>query len=130
MPNGLISQHRRSIRLNGYDYSSPGAYFVTVVTWHRASLFGEVLDGEMRVNSIGTIAKEEWFRTINLRPSVHLFPDEMVVMPNHIHGIIWIVEPDMEVRAQRRCALTNQMTTHQMWPHIRWEQSCGRINPP
>ena len=96
MPDNPKRFHRRSIRFNGYDYSSPGAYFITIVTWHRVNLFGVVVDGEMRVNSIGTIAKDEWFRTINLRPSVHLFLDEMVVMPNHIHGIIWVVEPDME----------------------------------
>jgi putative transposase len=87
---------RRSIRLNGYDYTQPGAYFVTVVTYHRECLFGDVVDGQVRLNEEGEIAIDEWFRAANLRPYVKLFPEEFVVMPNHIHGIIWIV--DMEIR--------------------------------
>jgi hypothetical protein len=52
--------HRRSIRLPGYDYSQPGAYNVTVVTWHRECLFGQVVDGEMRLNNVGKIVQSEW----------------------------------------------------------------------
>ncbi len=82
--------HRRSVRLKGYDYSSPGAYFVTVVTYHRAHLFGEVINGKMKLYPYGEIAQGEWYRSAELRPNVRLHPDEFVVMPNHIHGIIWI----------------------------------------
>jgi putative transposase len=42
--------HRRSIRLKGYDYSQAGAYFVTIVAWQREMLFGEIVDGEMKLN--------------------------------------------------------------------------------
>ncbi|HSB03103.1 MAG TPA: hypothetical protein VLE49_20805 [Anaerolineales bacterium] len=42
--------HRRSIRLKGYDYTSEGAYFVTIVTQGRECLFGEIVDGEMRLS--------------------------------------------------------------------------------
>jgi len=79
---------RRSIRLAGYDYSQPGAYFVTVVTQDRTSLFGEVVNGEMRLDICGRIATEEWQRTADIRPNVTI--DVFVVMPNHIHGIIVI----------------------------------------
>ena len=82
--------HRRSIRLPGYDYTQPGAYFVTIVTHDRECLFGEVVDGQMRLNPFGEIVREEWFRTAVVRPYVMLAPDEFVVMPNHVHGIIWI----------------------------------------
>ncbi|RME36986.1 MAG: transposase, partial [Thermoflexia bacterium] len=78
--------HRRSIRLRGYDYTQPGAYFVTICAYDREPLFGEVVDGEMRVNKWGEIVREEWFRTTQLRPYVVLYDDEFVVMPNHIHG--------------------------------------------
>ena len=110
--------HRRSIRLPGYDYTQPGAYFVTIVTHDRECLFGEVVDGQMRLNPFGEIVREEWFRTAVVRPYVMLAPDEFVVMPNHIHGIIWIVgagdrghgddggDVDVFVGAQRRCAPT------------------------
>ena len=82
--------HRRSIRLKGYDYTQAGAYFVTIMTHDRECLFGEVVDGQMRLNPFGEIVREEWFRTAVVRPYVMLAPDEFVVMPNHIHGIIWI----------------------------------------
>lgn len=78
--------HRRSIRLQGYDYSQPGAYFITIVTHTRACLFGEVVEREMRWNEWGKIVREEWLRTGYIRPNVEL--DAFVVMPNHIRGII------------------------------------------
>ncbi len=96
--------HRRSIRLPGYDYTQPGAYFVTICTHNREPLFGRVVNGEMVLNAWGRIVWEEWFRTAQVRPYVELFEDEFVVMPNHIHGIIWIVRDT--VGAQRRCAPT------------------------
>jgi hypothetical protein len=83
-------QHRRSIRLPGYDYTQPGAYFVTFVAHDRECLFGEVMDGVMWLNAFGEIVRDEWFRTAVVRPYVMLDPNEFVVMPNHVHGIIWI----------------------------------------
>ena len=84
--------HRRSIRLKGYDYTQPGAYFVTFCTYQRLHLFGEVVDGNMVLNDRGKIARDEWFKTAELRPYVKLYEDEFVIMPNHGHGIIWIEE--------------------------------------
>jgi REP element-mobilizing transposase RayT len=83
---------RRSIRLADWDYAGAGAYFVTVCTHKRLCLFGEVVDGEMRLNEWGEIVQEEWFQTAVVRPYVVLHPDEFVVMPNHVHGIIWIAD--------------------------------------
>ena len=83
--------HRRSIRLRGYDYTQTGGYFITIVAHERALLFGEIVNGAMRLNEYGQIVRDEWFRTAVVRPYVMLYPDEFVVMPNHIHGIIWIV---------------------------------------
>jgi REP element-mobilizing transposase RayT len=84
--------HRRSIRLKGYDYSQAGAYFVTICTQDRACLFGEVVDGEMRLNDVGRMVVAEWERLPERFPDVAL--DAFVVMPNHIHGIIVITHPD------------------------------------
>jgi putative transposase len=92
--------HRRSIRLKGYDYTQPGAYFITVVTHDRQCLFGEIVDGQMRLNEYGEIVRAEWFQTAIVRPYVMLYPDEFVMMPNHVHGILWIVD----VGATRRVA--------------------------
>jgi putative transposase len=79
--------HRRSIRLKGYDYSSPGAYFITICTHQRECLFGEIVDSEMQLNSVGLYIQSYWQR-LSLNFEIEL--DAFVVMPNHIHGIIWL----------------------------------------
>jgi putative transposase len=94
--------HRRSIRLKGYDYTQPGAYFVTFCSYQRMHVFGQVVEGEMVLNDTGKIARDEWFKTAELRPYVKLYEDEFVIMPNHGHGIIWIMDDDHPVGAVRR----------------------------
>jgi REP element-mobilizing transposase RayT len=80
--------HRRSIRLKGYDYTSPGAYFVTICVQDRECVLGEVMDGEMRLNTYGCTVDEFWRQV-----SVHftnVSVDAHVTMPNHIHAVITI----------------------------------------
>ncbi len=84
--------HRQSMRLKGFDYASNGAYHVTVCAWKREHWFGEIQNGEMILNDIGTIILEEWNQTRELRPNVVL--DAFVIMPNHIHAIIVLVNAD------------------------------------
>ena len=77
---------RRSLRLAGFDYGREGAYFVTICTHDRTCLFGEIVNGEMRLNDVGRMIATQW-RSLSKRfPSVQ--PDALVVMPNHMHGII------------------------------------------
>ena len=71
--------HRRSIRLAGYDYTQAGGYHVTLVTHGRECLFGEVVEGEMRLNWGGQVARREWVRLARRFPHVQL--DAFVVMP-------------------------------------------------
>ena len=78
--------HRRSIRLDGYDYSQPCIYFITLCTYNRECLFGEILNGEMRLNEFGKIANQCWLEIPNHFPQTQL--DEYIIMPDHIHGII------------------------------------------
>jgi putative transposase len=85
-----ILHHRRSIRLKGYDYSQAGAYFVTMVTQDRECQFGEVAEDNFRPDSAGEMIARWWQELPNKFPSVEL--DECVIMPNHFHGIIVIVE--------------------------------------
>lgn len=80
--------HRRSIRLKGYDYSQAGAYFITICTYNRNCIFGEIRDGQMHLNEIGRIVETEWLKTSEIRDNVEL--DAFVVMPNHLHGTIII----------------------------------------
>jgi REP element-mobilizing transposase RayT len=82
--------HRRSIRLKGYDYSQPGAYFITQVTWQRDCLFGEIIDGVMQLNSTGKIIQSEWQRLAFHFHNIKL--DAFMVMPNHLHGTI-VIDP-------------------------------------
>lgn len=78
------------MRLQGYDYTFPGAYFVTMVTQLRECLFGEVVDSEMQVNQFGIIVDQAWMDLPSHYPQVTL--EVFVVMPNHVHGIVVINE--------------------------------------
>jgi len=80
--------HRRSIRLPNYDYTQAGAYYITVVTHNRELLFGEVVDGEMKLSNLGQIAQREWERLPKRFNQIEL--GAFVVMPDHVHGIIII----------------------------------------
>jgi len=81
--------HRRSIRMKGYDYSQPGAYFVTICTHGKQSLFGKIVDGEMKLNDFGKVVEFTWNDLVNHVDGIELGP--FVIMPNHIHGIIHII---------------------------------------
>lgn len=78
--------HRRSIRLQAFDYTSPGAYFFTICTHDRIPLFGVIRNGRMDLNDAGRIVLDEWNNTGIMRPRIGL--DAFVVMPDHVHGIL------------------------------------------
>jgi REP element-mobilizing transposase RayT len=75
--------------LRDYDYSHAGAYFVTICAWQRECLFGEVVDGGIRLSAFGEIVQEEWQRISAHFSGVDV--DQCVIMPNHFHGIVSIV---------------------------------------
>jgi len=77
---------RRSIRLQGYDYSQAGLYFITLCCYNKSHLFGKVENDQMLLNDAGKIARDEWFKTPEIRPNIALA--EFIVMPNHVHGIV------------------------------------------
>jgi REP element-mobilizing transposase RayT len=80
--------HRRLTRLKDYDYSQPGAYFITICTKERKCLFGEIENDQMRVNDYGEIVQLSWLDLPQHYPNVQL--DAFVIMPNHVHGIIFL----------------------------------------
>lgn len=80
--------HRRSIRLRGYDYAQPGAYFVTICVQDRLCLFGDIVDGEMRSNAAGLTIDRWWHALPSKFPGIGL--DVFVAMPNHFHGLIFL----------------------------------------
>ena len=77
---------RRSGRLRGYDYSTPGAYFITVCTQNRLPLFGEVENGDMEANGPGSVVEECWTKLPDHYDNLVL--DAFILMPNHVHGVI------------------------------------------
>jgi REP element-mobilizing transposase RayT len=103
-----LKHGRRSIRLKGYDYSDPRAFFVTLVTRGRECLFGEIHDGEMRLTDAGRIVWEVWDSLPSRYPQIAL--GNAVVMPNHFHGIVIIEQsvgaihelPLLNTQIQRR----------------------------
>lgn len=84
--------HRRSIRLQGYDYSQAGLYFVTICSYQREPLFGAVIENSMKLNLTGSLIDKLWSELPEKFPQIKLH--EYIVMPNHIHGIIEIVTPE------------------------------------
>jgi putative transposase len=88
--------HRRSIRLEGYDYSQPGAYFITLTTLQRARLFGEIIDGELRLNAAGRVVEEELKHLAARFGQIRL--GEYIIMPNHLHAILMIADSGIQER--------------------------------
>ncbi len=80
--------NRKSPRLKGYDYSSSGYYFVTIVTQDRVHRFGTIRDAEMHLNDAGKMVLSVWNCLPERFPMISL--DAFQIMPNHIHGIIII----------------------------------------
>jgi putative transposase len=104
--------HRQSIRLKGYDYSLPGGYFVTFVSFRRECIFGDVYREEMRLNEYGQIVTQtsEWLST--QYPYIEFV--SYIVMPNHFHGILQIIELDDYCRGGSRPAPTKLKTLGQI----------------
>jgi REP element-mobilizing transposase RayT len=88
-----------SRRLESWDYSTPGGYFITICTHLKRPYFGKIIKGKLHLSSIGNIVAEEWEKTGSLRKNVDL--DEYIVMPNHLHGII-ILQNVVGTRASKR----------------------------
>jgi hypothetical protein len=107
--------HRRSIRLKGYDYARPGAYFVTICTQNRECVLGEIVDGEMHYSSMGLIVHDFWTEVAVHFP--HVDVPSFIIMPNHVHAMIIIRDaqsPDdlrSGPRSPRRGGVTTPVST-------------------
>ena len=80
---------RKSIRLKEFDYSKPGAYFVTICTHDRKCLFGNIIGEKMILNKSGKMM-EHWLMKLPQK-FLGIQLDNYIIMPNHIHMIIHIV---------------------------------------
>ncbi len=81
---------RRPPRLVGFDYASPGAYFITICTEERSCFFSSLNAYQIEKNEIGEAVSECWLAIPQFYSFVVL--DVWVLMPNHLHGILWITE--------------------------------------
>ena len=80
---------RKSIRLSGYDYSQSGMYFITICSHGKLAIFGNIIAKKLLLSEIGKIVNNEWQKTATIRRNIEL--DDYVIMPNHLHGIITII---------------------------------------
>jgi len=111
---------RGSLRLPQYDYSQAGAYFITLLSHRRECVFGEVVEGGVTISEIGEIIQEEWFKSQIVRAEIQLFEDEFIIMPNHIHGIVWIEESqDIHTIASTGSYITVGATGRSPLPSVR-----------
>lgn len=90
----LPGGRRRSIRLSTHDYAANATYFLTLCTHRRAALFGSIVNGVVRLSTVGTIVRDLWIQTAEMRPGVVL--DAFVIMPNHMHAIVAIPEAERQ----------------------------------
>ena len=85
----MIYRDKGSIRLKRYDYRSPGNYFITICTYCREKIFGQIEKNTMVLNDFGKIAYNEWIKTAQIRENMEL--DSFVMMPDHMHGILRLI---------------------------------------
>ncbi len=90
MSQNSLKSRRTSIRLKGYDYAQPGMYFVTLRVKNRASILSEVVDNVVRLFPTGEIVRMCWEEIPKHFENASL--DQYVIMPNHVHGIVFIRE--------------------------------------
>jgi hypothetical protein len=84
------SPNRKSLRLQNYNYAQPGGYFVTIVSKDRAPIFGDINENLVILSSIGETLGACWQEIPLHFPNTSI--DEFVIMPNHLHGVIFINE--------------------------------------
>jgi len=128
-------RERKLQRLQNYDYTREGAYFITTIVKDREHVFGKIDNGQMLLNEYGRIVEQQWKWLFGHYDYMKI--DEFCVMPDHFHGIIWIVDPEFSVGNGRDRSLrkpipqlvgafktTSSKLIHQSGnEHFRWQKS-------
>lgn len=111
MQNKFKNKYRiSSARLQTWDYSNNGAYFITICTQDRHHFFGNIYNGIMQLSEIGKLAEQFWHEIPNHFPFVEL--GNFVVMPNHVHGILIIDKMNDEPFVETRQCLVSTIKTN------------------
>jgi putative transposase len=98
----------KSLRLQNWDYAQNAAYFITICTQHHIHYFGNIENNCMILSPLGIIADILWYEIKNHAKHTELA--EFIVMPNHIHGILILNNPESPVSVETRHALSLQKT--------------------
>jgi putative transposase len=109
------TNRRRTIRVQDYDYTQAGAYFITIWTRDRKCLLGKVVNDMVQLNGTGRLVESVWLKTASVRPEIEL--DAYVVMPNHFHAIFFIQESPGPAGATHRVAPTENHAAGAGKPH-------------
>ena len=126
---------RKSPRLTDYDYSQPGAYFVTICVQRRKCLLGAIADGALQPNEAGKMV-EKWWRQLESKYPSTKIDSFSVVMPNHFHGIVFIEAPEgghVGPPLQRIMQWFKTMTTNEYIHGVkeygwsRFQDICGNV---
>jgi len=78
----------KSTRLQNWNYSTPGFYFITICTYNHNNFFGKIINKKMELSKRGEITKSELLKTFEIRKNIKLH--EWVIMPNHVHILMEI----------------------------------------
>jgi|SRR3989339_1685207 len=114
MSNKFRDKYRiSSSRLQNWDYSDNGYYFITICTKEHKHYFGEIVGIEIRLSKIGKIVQQYWLKIPNHFPFVEL--DEFVVMPNHVHGIVIIKNDTPNVETPKLGVSTTGNSKSKNW---------------
>jgi len=109
-------KQRKPTRLKDYDYSKGGGYFVTICTKNRMNRFGDIVNGEMVLNSSGKIASSMIAGITKVFNNILI--DRFIVMPNHVHCIINIIENlPVENASERRITQSSQTFIERLTPN-------------
>jgi REP element-mobilizing transposase RayT len=100
---------RKHPRLSGYDYSQSGAYFLTLCSHNKENTFGLIRNGHPYLSPLGVLIHEQWLASKELRPG--LTPDHFVIMPNQMHGIVWLQALPSESGRTRRPELRTSLSS-------------------
>ena len=98
----------QSIRLPGWDYRNAGGYFVTICIQNRECYFGNIVNGEIVLSETGKIANKFWLEIPDHSKYVQL--DEFVIMPNHVHGILFLLDNEIKNPINHRDVACNVST--------------------
>ncbi|HEX6983610.1 MAG TPA: transposase [Balneolaceae bacterium] len=111
-------RNRKSIRLKGWDYRTPAWYFLTIVTKDRRHFFGEIRKGVMGLSETGGVAWQNWAAIPDHFDHIKL--DAFIIMPNHIHSLIGVMERLVKRGSRVR-------TSHGMSPQEDSEAKFGNL---